>query len=815
MTRPVDVTCDPFYWDTWGQIYVLTKDRYIRSINLNTREWGSSVTGGPGGHPQSYTQPVSICARQGYLVAVDNVQAKAVLYQCTQNSIDYRDVYYFGQDSRPKSVSIDQFKDVLVADEGQLCVHKLHINDVDGGSFEYLTSLENVQTGEPLSGIQCVATGTKEELWSRFSDMTVFEGWSSNKGAIAYYNAADVLDVSASETYIDPGDNSLTLTVSFTLTGPIHYDLLEIKNNQNQRIYPPAGEPLSGGFGDAGRHEISVQLDENADLRGNYTFNITFDSEATKFTDGQPVVEDEQRASQFVSGYFSTPPDAPVLSDRFAYWGSNLCISWPATENTDYYYLEYFKNEDDWSDPIKLDSTGFVIDAEVMDTYSFRVKSANNRGYSQYSNVQTIFVDYPYWQTIELNRGWNWVSSNAMPLYYITGSAKIPDCVKDIAIENLEMVKDGIGRFYIPDPYFNNIPRWEYAEGYLVKTTASGEHMTMFGRLIDPQTPIELDIGWSYIAYFPQNDVTPEIALTSLLEPDILFSLIKDETGNFYSPEFNFNNIGFLVPGEGYQINMISQGTLIYDEGAGGASISSQISKLSPTLANIQRNKTQQIASEVVFHEFTRTADFFPNIILNIEVNEYNLSNGDEIAAYINDSTCIGASVYEGEFPLGLALWQDDTTTIAVDGYTSLDSISFKLWSYRLDSEIILDEINNIQAVITGAEGEVVLAQKAFGGHGDDFIPDSYFLSPAFPNPFNSSTTIKFGLILQEKTQVVIYDVNGREVKRLIDGEQKAGFYTVVWNGQNNANIDVSSGVYFCRLMSSDYNKTIKMMLVR
>jgi len=132
-----------------------------------------------------------------------------------------------------------------------------------------------------------------------------------------------------------------------------------------------------------------------------------------------------------------------------------------------------------------------------------------------------------------------------------------------------------------------------------------------------------------------------------------------------------------------------------------------------------------------------------------------------------------------------------------------------------LEGEVGLEEVNTTQSVITGSDDEVVLDQKAFGIIGGRLVPKSYFLSSAYPNPFNYSTIIKYGLPFISRTKVVIYDVNGRQVKRLIDGEQKAGYYTIAWNGRNTSNQEVSTGLYFCRLKSNGFTKTIKLTLVK
>ncbi|HMQ80451.1 MAG TPA: YCF48-related protein [Ignavibacteria bacterium] len=89
-------------------------------------------------------------------------------------------------------------------------------------------------------------------------------------------------------------------------------------------------------------------------------------------------------------------------------------------------------------------------------------------------------------------------------------------------------------------------------------------------------------------------------------------------------------------------------------------------------------------------------------------------------------------------------------------------------------------------------------------------VPGSFELSQNYPNPFNPVTSIKFGLPEQSSVKLIIYDALGREVKALIDSELKAGNYSVDWNAA-----DSPSGVYFYRLITTDYSETRKMILIK
>lgn len=89
-------------------------------------------------------------------------------------------------------------------------------------------------------------------------------------------------------------------------------------------------------------------------------------------------------------------------------------------------------------------------------------------------------------------------------------------------------------------------------------------------------------------------------------------------------------------------------------------------------------------------------------------------------------------------------------------------------------------------------------------------IPKVYNLSQNYPNPFNPSTTVNFDLPNSSQAKLVVYDMLGRQVDVLLDGQLNAGRYKVDWNASN-----FSSGVYFYKLSAGDFTDTKKLTLVK
>jgi len=88
-------------------------------------------------------------------------------------------------------------------------------------------------------------------------------------------------------------------------------------------------------------------------------------------------------------------------------------------------------------------------------------------------------------------------------------------------------------------------------------------------------------------------------------------------------------------------------------------------------------------------------------------------------------------------------------------------------------------------------------------------------LKANYPNPFNPTTSIAFDLAKTQAISLKIYNVKGQLVRTLISGNQNAGRHQIQWNGKDEQNRNVSSGVYFYKLETKDYQSTRKMLMIK
>ncbi|MDP6992338.1 MAG: T9SS type A sorting domain-containing protein, partial [Candidatus Marinimicrobia bacterium] len=94
-------------------------------------------------------------------------------------------------------------------------------------------------------------------------------------------------------------------------------------------------------------------------------------------------------------------------------------------------------------------------------------------------------------------------------------------------------------------------------------------------------------------------------------------------------------------------------------------------------------------------------------------------------------------------------------------------------------------------------------------------VPKEFALHQNYPNPFNPITTINYDLPQQAHVNLMIYDILGREVVKLVSSEIPAGYQSVIWNTRNSFGTPVSAGIYFYQIQTKRFVKTKKMVLLK
>jgi hypothetical protein len=94
-------------------------------------------------------------------------------------------------------------------------------------------------------------------------------------------------------------------------------------------------------------------------------------------------------------------------------------------------------------------------------------------------------------------------------------------------------------------------------------------------------------------------------------------------------------------------------------------------------------------------------------------------------------------------------------------------------------------------------------------------LPRTYGLSQNFPNPFNPTTVIHYDIPRDGQVKLEVYNLLGQRVRALVDGWSKAGRFDISWDGRNEYGEAVGSGIYLYRFTAGEYQRTLKMILLK
>ena len=126
------------------------------------------------------------------------------------------------------------------------------------------------------------------------------------------------------------------------------------------------------------------------------------------------------------------------------------------------------------------------------------------------------------------------------------------------------------------------------------------------------------------------------------------------------------------------------------------------------------------------------------------------------------------------------------------------------------------DSLGNLidSSQIDYINGGINLGGMGIGGRKRN-LPAGWRLAQNYPNPFNPETRIDFYLPASGHAALMIFDLLGQGVCKLVDENLSAGPHSAVWNGRDENGLAVSSGAYFYRLVSGGFAETKKMILVK
>jgi len=198
------------------------------------------------------------------------------------------------------------------------------------------------------------------------------------------------------------------------------------------------------------------------------------------------------------------------------------------------------------------------------------------------------------------------------------------------------------------------------------------------------------------------------------------------------------------------------------------------------------------------------------------------------INANPNDNVVDPANHYDGNF----APEFDGMLPVTISLGDDLEIISNEPGNYHAKLNFVfMDDLDYGSASgQTGGGGDLTNSSLMYGAFDIEFqepntntssngvtvVPSADLLAQNYPNPFNPETTIAFDMVEDGNVSIEVFNVRGQKVKTLVNEHMTAGEnYSVVWNGTNDAQQKVSSGIYFYKMKSGNYSSTKKMILMK
>ncbi|MDA7787266.1 choice-of-anchor B family protein [bacterium] len=352
--------------------------------------------------------------------------------------------------------------------------------------------------------------------------------------------------------------------------------------------------------------------------------------------------------------------------------------------------------------------------------------------------------------------------------------------------DNLIIIKDNLGNAYLPEYTFNGIGNIEITQGYQIKTNEIVQ-MEVCGQYVVPEEqPIYLSSGWNLISYLRTVPASVDQIFLDLVEQNNLV-ILKNYLGDPYLPNWDYNSIGDMSPGQGYQLKINETDTLHY-------------------LPNDQEYRwmdSEVINNKTIYYPTLIPTDNNMHVVIPNNSWDIRPTDGSEIAVYSIDGLLVGTSKYTSPTTV-VTIWGNDAMTLDKNGLTKDEEFRFTLLSDDIEKEMKINRWEKGLGLYNNDAVDIIGSIETIN------YLDKTTLFDVIPNPSKTKTTISFYVSEQAEVNITLHNILGELIEVIANSKYTEGLHKIEMNVSH-----LEAGSYFYTMTTADFKQTNQLIIVK
>tara|TARA_Y100001970_G_scaffold220869_1_gene271375 strand:- start:67 stop:1755 length:1689 start_codon:yes stop_codon:yes gene_type:complete len=376
--------------------------------------------------------------------------------------------------------------------------------------------------------------------------------------------------------------------------------------------------------------------------------------------------------------------------------------------------------------------------------------------------------------------------ANLVSFYTLPADQSVGSVLGEVDSYVTEIVGPSTASLLLEDGWVGTIDYFDESEGYYLKSFAENGALAVSGFKTNKDQVYAIDEAANLISYpFSSNYLLENIIPEEY--NDYIFGIIGEGQAAVIMPETGEweGSLEALKGTYGYWLIAYEPFEFHYE----------------PIDASARLVDYQDIKKYPEGFEWINSSSSAYYFVQDLLIEGYTPTEQDWLIAY-HDGIVVGSRPWLGQY-----------TDIPVMGHDFMFEESMLYIEEGMTPEFKLLSSNGQLIDLYGqipTWGNLGLFSITLSGQIETMVPEDYSLSQAYPNPFNPTTTIDFGIPKDSHVDIRVFDMNGRLIEVLVSEMLNEGFHQVQWNASNQ-----SSGIYLLKFESAGQMKTQKLVLVK